>query len=120
MVFAHGITTLSLIDWTISVGLFVMTHDNSASVLPFSGSQKIQPPLFEPTDSCFGVVLQGSFAMDADREEFVQTIVSHGITFLRRADSPLPQPSTDDLSMLEKIARILSGIWTRRTSTEAL
>lgn len=58
-----------------------------------------------------GVVVQDSFSSDKDREEFMQTITSHGITFLRCANTPLPKPTTDDLTLIDKLATVLNGLW---------
>jgi hypothetical protein len=92
-----------------------MTRDNSSVVLPFKGVKKLQPPANDP---CFSVILEGKFSSGADREEFIQTVTSHGITFLRCASSPLPQPSGNDLSMLAQLARALSAVWSRQSSEE--
>lgn len=37
-------------------------------------------------------ILQDCFASDADREEFLQAVKLHGITFLFLSKSPAPQP----------------------------
>lgn len=63
------------------------------------------------SDPVLGVVIQDNFSSDENREEFMQTIISHGITFLRCANTPLPKPTTDDLTLLERLAKVLSGLW---------
>jgi hypothetical protein len=95
--------------------LFMTHSNNSAIVVPINGDKNPDEPLAQ-IDSAFGIVLQGKFATDGDREEFLQTITSHGITFLRCANFPLPKPSRDDLSIIEKLARVLCGIWGRKNA----
>ena len=99
--------TLSLIDLSILMRLFVsrihINHilpDASASLLP---------------DLPRGVVLQGDFRSAAAREEFKQIIISHGIKFLRIANSPLPPPSAKDMSWIEAIASVITHFHTRKS-----
>jgi hypothetical protein len=54
------------------------------------------------------VILQGHFDSDEAREEFFQAFTSHGVEFLRVANSPLPQPSPKDRSLIEEIARAIA------------
>ena len=56
-------------------------------------------------------ILQGTFASDADREEFARAIKMHGVTFLYLANSPQSQPSSYDLNIMNKLSRALSRFW---------
>lgn len=56
-------------------------------------------------------ILQGHFSTDADREEFSQAIKRHGVTFLYLANSPIPEPSSHELSVIDRLARLLSRFW---------
>ena len=56
-------------------------------------------------------IIHGNFSSDADRDEFTQAIKMHGVTFLYVANSPLPRPSSHDLSMIDRLARLLSRFW---------
>lgn len=56
-------------------------------------------------------ILQGNFASKANREKFSRAIKMHGVTFLYVANSPLPQPSSRDLNMIDRLARLLSRFW---------
>lgn len=87
-----------------------MTNANTKIALPSTETKKpaAQPALSEAVAV---EVIHGNFASDADREEFVQTVRMHGVTFLYLANSPLPQPSSHDLSMIEGLARLLSRFW---------
>jgi hypothetical protein len=88
-----------------------MEHNMNASVLPFGKTTNARTAPIKLSPPVLGIVLQDNFSSDEDREEFMQTITSHGITFLRCANAPLPTPTDDDLSLLEKLARVLSGLW---------
>lgn len=88
-----------------------MERGKSISVQDFGKATTALPSSTAFENQILGAVLQDNFSSDEDREEFMQTITSHGITFLRCANSPLPPPTEDDLSVLEKLARVLSGLW---------
>ena len=88
-----------------------MERGKSISVQDFGKVSTALPPSTAFENPVLGIVLQDNFSSDEDREEFMQTITSHGIVFLRCANAPLPTPTEDDLSMLEKLARVLSGVW---------
>ncbi len=88
-----------------------MERGKSISVQDFGKVSTVLPPSTAFENPVLGVVLQDNFSSDEDREEFMQTITSHGITFLRCANSPLQPPTEDDLSLLEKLAKVLSGVW---------
>lgn len=85
-------------------------------------AKKISVEFFDPTqqaehsstafpDPLLGVVIQDNFTSSEDRDEFMQAITTNGVTFLRCAALPLPKPTTDDLNLLERLARVISGIW---------
>ncbi|MDD3183047.1 MAG: hypothetical protein PHD48_09630 [Alphaproteobacteria bacterium] len=56
-------------------------------------------------------ILQDNFSTSADREEFTQAIKRHGVTFLYLANSPIPEPSPHELSVIDRLARLLSRFW---------
>ena len=95
-----------------------MTRENIEIISPYEVSEKLKASLQAPVDSHFSLVLQGTFGSDTAREEFVQAFSSHGIAFLRCAKTPFPPPSSDDLSMIEKLARVLSGVWAHQSGEE--
>ena len=78
---------------------------------------KVIPPL-SSNDSYFSIILQGNFSSHVDREEFSQAFTSHGMQFLRLANTPLPTPDTDDLSLIGSLARALSKIRTHQLNAE--
>jgi len=49
------------------------------------------------------VILQGEFDSTAARQEFIQTITAHGLTFLRLAGSPLPKMSSPDFGVAKRL-----------------
>jgi len=56
-------------------------------------------------------ILQDTFSTNRDREEFTQAIKRHGVTFLYLANSPIPEPSSHELSVIDRLARLLSRFW---------
>jgi hypothetical protein len=88
-----------------------MKHTKKTSALLIDDMLDAETSTVEPSDPTFGVVIQDNFSADEDRREFMQTITSHGITFLRCANTPLPEPTPDDLSLIERLANVLSGLW---------
>jgi hypothetical protein len=87
-----------------------MTNNNTAIVRPCGGTPKPKTKS-ALRDVIAAEILQGDFASDADRDEFSQAIKMHGVTFLYLANSPLAQPSSHELSMIDRVARLLSRFW---------
>ena len=88
-----------------------MTRAKKTSVEFFDSTLNTNMSKNAPSDPIFGMVVQDNFSSDMDREEFMQTITSNGIAFLRCANTPLPKPTKDDLNLIDKLAKILSGLW---------
>ena len=85
-----------------------MKGDSTAVITPFP--TKIAEPFATE-------VLQGVFSSEADRDAFLQAVTMHGVTFLRCADAPMQRPTSDQLSTLEKLARSVSRLWPRASSS---
>lgn len=93
-----------------------MSKNNTHVVLPFAGGPSAAVTSKAAPESFSSVIIHGAFETDAAREEFMQAIVMHGVTFLRAADSALAHPTIDDLSVIERLARTLNCIWQRQSS----
>ncbi|GEM_PF-2958997 len=92
-----------------------MANDNNKAVLLHKTALELQASSPVPPDLRRGVVLQGNFGSDAAREEFAQTITNHGVEFLQISNSPIPQPTSEDLSMIEDLALALGKFWALRS-----
>lgn len=88
-----------------------MKHAKKTSALLIDNTLDVETSMVAVSNPVLGVVIQDNFSSDENREEFMQTITSHGITFLRCANTPLPEPTPDDLSLIERLAKVLSGLW---------
>lgn len=89
----------------------LMKRTRETSALPVDDTMDTEMSAVSFPDPAFGVVIQDNFSSDKDRTEFMQTITSHGITFLRCANTPLPDPSEEDLNLLGRLAKVLIGLW---------
>ena len=97
-----------------------MSRNNVATVLPFTGTQQIQAPTAPLVDPVKSVILQGAFTSETAPDEFLQSVTMHGVTFLRCASFPLPRPTINDLSSIERLARTLSRIWSHQSDAGKL
>lgn len=88
-----------------------MKRTRNTSALPIDDTMDTKMSAVSYPDPTVGVVIQDNFSSDEDRTEFMQTITRHGITFLRCANTPLPDPSEEDLNLLERLAKVLIGLW---------
>ncbi|MDD3287475.1 MAG: hypothetical protein PHX43_00515 [Alphaproteobacteria bacterium] len=87
-----------------------MTNDSAAIASPYIGTQKSKahPASAEVVAT---EIIQDNFSSEADREEFTQAIKMHGVTFLYLSNSPIPEPSSHELSVIDRMARSLSCFW---------
>jgi hypothetical protein len=83
---------------------------NNAVPAPCVGVQKPETQL-SSAEVVTAEILQGNFTSSADRDEFSQAIMMHGITFLYLANSRIPRPSSYDLNVMNKLGRLLSRFW---------
>ncbi len=88
-----------------------MKRTMKTSALLMNDTQNVETLSSAYPDPTVGVVIQDNFSSDEARTEFMQTITSHGITFLRCANTPLPDPSEEDLNLLGRLAKVLIGLW---------
>lgn len=88
-----------------------MKRAKKTSVEFFDPSLQSEASAVAFSDPVLGVVIQDNFTSSEERDEFMQAITTNGVTFLRCAALPLPKPTTDDLNLLERLARVLSGLW---------
>ncbi len=88
-----------------------MKHAKKTSVEFFDPTPQVEGSTITFSDPIFGVVIQDNFTSSEERDEFMQAITTNGVTFLRCAATPLAKPTTDDLNLLEKLSRVLNGIW---------
>lgn len=88
----------------------MMNNNNTEIALPPSETQEPKALLAEVVAV---EILQDNFASNADREEFAQAVKMHGVTFLCLANSPLPKPSSYDMSVMNKLGRSLSSFWSQ-------
>lgn len=88
-----------------------MKCSKKTSALPVDDTMNTEMSTVSYPDPTVGVVIQDNFSSDEERTEFMQTITSHGITFLRCANTPLPDPSEEDLNLLGRLAKVLIGLW---------
>ncbi|MGE0108451.1 MAG: hypothetical protein AB7S81_01620 [Bdellovibrionales bacterium] len=87
-----------------------MTNSRNVIAPDLAGAKK--PKAYLAAEKALAVeILQDNFASDAERDEFTQAVKMHGVTFLYLANSPLPKPSSRDMNMIERFARLLSRFW---------
>lgn len=70
----------------------------------------------KPDDTIlFSLPLQGTFASEADRQDFIRAIAACGLTCLRYSKEHSPRPT---LSAVKNIARVLNRFSSRRLHLE--